>query len=59
MGFVADSVAVFGDGHTSGFFDPIIIIAHGGLEVCDGAHRSFVMKKVTRAIARVRRKGLL
>ena len=49
MGFVADSVAVFGDGRTSGFFDPIIIIAHGGLGVCDGAHRYFVMKKGQRS----------
>jgi hypothetical protein len=48
MGFVADSVAVFGDGHTSEFFDPIVIIAHGGLGVCDGAHTYFVMKKKVR-----------
>jgi len=51
MGFVADSVAVFGDGHTSGFFDPIIIIAHGGLGVCDGAHSWFVLKKGSGVIA--------
>jgi len=36
---------VSGDGHTSRFFDPIVIIARGGREVCDRAHRRFVMKK--------------
>jgi hypothetical protein len=36
----------FGDGHTSDCSDQIAIIAHGGLGVCDGAHGSFVMKKV-------------
>ena len=36
---------VSGDGRTSGFFDPIVIIARGGLEVCDGEHRLIVMKK--------------
>jgi len=28
--------AVSGDGRMSGFFDPLVIIARGGLEVCDG-----------------------
>jgi hypothetical protein len=28
-----------GAGRTSGFFDPNVIIAPGGLMVCDGAHR--------------------
>lgn len=37
--------AVSGDGRTSGLFDPIVIIARGGREVCDRAHRRFVMKK--------------
>jgi hypothetical protein len=36
---------VSGDGRTSGFYDPIVIIARGGWEVCDGAHGRFVMKK--------------
>jgi hypothetical protein len=36
---------VSGDGRTSGFFDPIVIIARGGREVCDGARRRLVMKK--------------
>ena len=39
-------MAAFGDGHTSGCSDQIAIIAHGGLEVCDGAHRWFVTKKI-------------
>jgi hypothetical protein len=34
------------DGHTSGRCDPIVIIALGGLGVCDGVHSGFVMKKV-------------
>ncbi|HXY77641.1 MAG TPA: hypothetical protein VEH47_02425 [Candidatus Acidoferrales bacterium] len=42
---MADYGAVWGDGHTSGFFDPIVIVARGGVDVCDGAHRRFVMKK--------------
>jgi hypothetical protein len=44
-GIVAAAMAACGNGHTSVCSDPIIIIAHGGLEVCDGAHRLFVMKK--------------
>jgi len=39
-------MAAFGDGRTSDCSDQIAIIAHGGLGVCDGAHGSFVMKKV-------------
>jgi len=34
------------DGHTSGFFDLMVIVAHDGVDVCDGAHGRFVMKKV-------------
>jgi hypothetical protein len=33
------------DGHTSDRSDQIAIIVHCGLEVCDGEHRAFVMKK--------------
>ena len=36
-------MAVSGDGHTSGFSDPTVIIALGELDVCDGDHRCFVM----------------
>jgi len=34
-----------GDRHTSSCPNQISIIAHGGLDVCDGEHRWFVMKK--------------
>src|SRR5271157_3853001 len=47
-GILADSMAAFGDGHTSGCSDQIAIIAHGGLGVCDGAHRWFVTKEISR-----------
>jgi hypothetical protein len=43
-----------GDGHTSRCPNQISIVAHGGWEVCDGAHRWFVMKKVRRQIAEVK-----
>jgi len=46
-------MAVFGDGHTFAFSNPIVIIAHGGWEVCDAAHSGFVMKKVRRQVADV------
>ena len=39
------SMAVFGDGHTSGCCDPVVSIAHDGMGVCDGAHGVFVMKR--------------
>ena len=42
-----------GDGRTSGCPNEISIVAHGGWDVCDGAHRSFVMKKVSDEIAEV------
>jgi len=35
-------MTVSGDGHTAGFFDLIVIIVHGGVGVCDGAHSSVV-----------------
>jgi hypothetical protein len=38
------SRAVLEDGLTSSGPNPVFIIAHGELEVCDGEHRSFVMK---------------
>jgi len=38
-------MAVLRDRHTSGCADQVFIIARGGLDVCDGVHRSFVMKK--------------
>src|SRR5208337_5239283 len=47
-GILADSMAAFGDGHTSSCSDQIAIIAHGGLEVCDGAHKWFVTKEISR-----------
>jgi hypothetical protein len=50
---------VSGDGRRSGFFDPNFIIARGGWEVCDGAHRRFVMKGVEGQMARVGRKWFL
>src|SRR5260370_19605661 len=34
-----------GDGRTSGCPNQVPIVAHGGWEVCDAAHRAFVMKK--------------
>jgi hypothetical protein len=37
-------MAVSGDGRTSTLADQIFIVAHGGLDVCDGGHRSIVMK---------------
>jgi hypothetical protein len=52
-GFGAASRAVLGDGRTSGCPNEISIVAHGGWDVCDGAHRSFVMKKVSDEIAEV------
>jgi len=51
MGLGAASMAVLRDRHTSGCADQVFIIAHGGLGVCDGAHRWFVMKKVRGQIA--------
>jgi hypothetical protein len=35
-------MAVAGDGHTPGFSELIVIIAQGGVGVCDGAHSSVV-----------------
>ena len=57
-GILADSMAAFGDGHTSGCSDQIAIIAHGGLGVCDGAHRWFVMKKVRGSAQALRGSGI-
>jgi hypothetical protein len=37
-GIVAAALAAFGDKYTSACSDPVIIVAHGGLGVCDGAH---------------------
>jgi len=44
-GFWAASKSVSGDGHTPAVANQIFIIAHSGLDVCDGAHSGFVMKK--------------
>jgi len=45
----AASGAVVGDGHTSTLTHrSITIVADGRLEVCDVAHRMFVMKEVKR-----------
>jgi hypothetical protein len=44
-------MAVLRDRHTSGCADQVFIIARGGVDVCDGAHRCFVMKKGRRRIA--------
>lgn len=45
-GVAAAAMAVLRDGATSGWPRSDPIIEHGGLAVCDGAHRWFVMKKV-------------
>jgi len=45
-GFGAASRAVLVERHTSELPQSVAIVAHGGLEVCDGAHRCFVMKKL-------------
>jgi hypothetical protein len=42
---------VSGDGRPSGFFDPIVIIARAGWEVCDGAHRRFVMHQDSKVLS--------
>ncbi len=44
-GFGAASRAVLGERRTFGCPNQIFIIANNGMEVCDGAHRLFVMKK--------------
>jgi hypothetical protein len=46
MGIPADFMAVLRARHTSDRCNPIVIIAHEGLGVCDGVHSGFVMKKV-------------
>jgi len=40
---------VSGDGRTSEFLDPIVIIARRRPDVCDRVHRRFVMKKEKRS----------
>ena len=42
-----------GDGHTSGVLQVDSIVADGRLDVCDGAHCAFVMKKAKGQIAAV------
>jgi len=44
-------MAVLRDRHTSGCANQVLIIAHGRLDVCDGVHSWFVMKKVRGRIA--------
>jgi hypothetical protein len=53
MGFCGSFEGRLGRRHTSNCPNQISIIAHGGLDVCDGGHRWFVMKKVRRRIAEV------
>jgi hypothetical protein len=44
-------------GHTSVCSNQIVIIARGGLKVCDAAHSGFVMKKVRRRMPKQKRRG--
>jgi hypothetical protein len=52
----APSRAVLVDGHTNRYTMQIVIIAQGGLEVCDAGYRCLVMKK---GVGRSRRRDEL